>query len=80
MKVAKPLNGVVVLEHQYLPDGVNVLIVPCKGYEEVQDLPKVVECEGTVYGYTGCNSDCNIAYYRDDAMIAIPKVVNAFGF
>ena len=79
MKVAKPINGLVVLEHQCLPDGVNVLIVPCAGYEGVQQLPKVVECEGTVYGYTGWNSDRNVAYYRDDAMLAFPKSVNAFG-
>lgn len=68
MKVAKPLGGVVVLEHQCLPDGVNVLIVPCAGYES----------DGKVYGYTGWNSDRNVAYYRNDAMIALSKSVNAY--
>jgi len=79
---AKPVKAIVVLEFQTLPDGVRVLIVPCSGYDMTTTLPKVVECDGIMYGYTGWNSDRNIAYYRDDAMIAYEttfKQVNAFG-
>lgn len=79
MRVAKPLNGIVVLEYYKLPDGTNEIVVGCNGYEEMQRLPKVVECEGIVYGFTGWNSDRNVAYYRDDALLAFPKQLNAFG-
>lgn len=58
-------NSIQVLGCEVLPDGDKVLIVPANnGWDSVKKLPGGLEYEGNSYGYTGWNSDRNVAYYK----------------
>lgn len=63
-------GAVAVLSLETLPDGVQVVTVPCADYDAVQALPRAIELGGVRYGRTGWNSDRFIAYFRSDATIA----------
>ena len=69
------IKGFVIQSQETLPDGVKVLISACVDYNDFKRLPKVVSCEDVLYGKTGWNSDKYIAYYRNDAKIAL--VINS---
>lgn len=62
--------------HEHLPNGVHVLTVKVTGWEDVQNLPKVIAYAPVSwgpeihFGFTGWNSDSLVAYYRCDAPIA----------
>ena len=69
---ATPVPGAVaVLSLETLPDGVQVVTVPCDDYAAVKALPVAIELGGVRYGRTGWNSDTHVAYYRNDATFAI---------
>jgi len=56
--------------HETLPNGVNVIILPLGEGVTFSKLPQVISYEGRLYGKTGWNSDRQVCYYRDDAHIA----------
>jgi len=72
--MANKVKAVRVLSVEQLPDGVTVLLVPCADHSEFRRLPHVVSRDGTYYGRTGWNSDREVAYFRDDAEVAINAV------
>jgi hypothetical protein len=51
-------------------DGETFLHVDCADYSVFSSLPQVVECDGTICGLTGWNSDHGEAYYKSGALIA----------
>lgn len=59
-----------VLGHEQLPNGVQVVTVPCNDYSDLYRLPPAVEYKGVRYGMTGWNSDRHVAYFRTDANLA----------
>ncbi len=59
-----------VLSTETLPNGVDVLTIPCADSDVLATLPAAVEHAGTLYGRTGWNSDRCVAYFRSDASIA----------
>ena len=69
---AQSIDAVPVLEAQTLPNGVQVLLVPCGDYDAMRHLPGAVVYKGRRYGKTGWNSDSFVAYYRTDAALARP--------
>ena len=72
MTLANPLKAIVITSSQTL-DGVCVLETSCHNYDEFVALPRVVYCTilgRSIFGKTGWNSDRNVAYYRDDAVVA----------
>ena len=71
MLTAQPVNALPIIEAQTLPNGVKVLLVPCIDYDALRALPAAVAFEGVKFGRTGWNSDSHVAYYRNDALIAL---------
>jgi hypothetical protein len=68
------VDAVRVLGRETLPNGVQVLTVPCsEAYETFKTLPVALDFEGARYGKTGFNSDARVAYYRTDAALAWAK-------
>jgi len=72
MKTATPVKAITILEAQTLPNGVKVLLVPCKSYKALEKLPDALQYDNQVYGCTGWNSDSKVAYYRTDKAVAFP--------
>lgn len=61
--------------HVVLSDSppVNVLEAPCPSVEYYNRMPAVINCFAVSYKYfvkTGWSSDHNVAYYRDDRLVA----------
>ena len=66
--LAKPLKDALqVRRAEKLPDGVGVVMLDCRDYDEYRRTPSGLEYGGVVYGRTGWNSDKHIVYYRTDA-------------
>lgn len=72
--VSEAVGGVVVIRAETLPDGVQVLVVPCGEHaEDYERMPQAVEHGGLLYGRTGWDSDKLVAFYRTDAVVALPR-------
>jgi hypothetical protein len=83
-KLAKPVNGAIVIQVAQFYDGELVLETVCRGYDHYVSLPDVVEYQGeaslplagfvkvsaTVCGKTGWSSDSGYACYKSGACIA----------
>lgn len=64
-------NVVQVLSCEALPDGDKVLTIPVNdGWDSVRKLPGGLQYEGIAYGFTGWNSDTNVAYYKTSKKFA----------
>lgn len=71
MQANKVKDAITIVARTILPDGVTVLETACADYDTFRTLPRVIDCDGYVYGLTGFNSDQGYAYYRDDARTAV---------
>lgn len=63
-------SAIAVLSLETLPDGVQVVTVPCADFAALEALPQAIELEGQHYGRTGWNSDRFVAYFRSDKAVA----------
>jgi hypothetical protein len=70
---ASEVKAVRVLEECILPNGVRAFKASCVDYDSFRALPNVVELGGVLFGLTGWNSDDCVAYYRNDARVALEK-------
>lgn len=74
MKAKAIENTLNVLSCVTLPDGDKCLTVPAYlGWDSVKNLPAALEFDGRTYGYTGWNSDRNVAYYKTSKGFATMK-------
>lgn len=71
MNATVVVSAITVNEVQTLPNGVQVCIVPCSGYDAFKALPAAIDFEDKRYGLTGWNSDRYVAYYRTDRAVAM---------
>lgn len=67
------LKEFIITGEEILPDGVKVLITSCNDFNHYDNLPAIVAYDRYLYGKTGWNSDKCVAYYRDDAKIALAQ-------
>lgn len=70
---AKPVVGAVVIKQVDRHASTTCLTTTCPDYDAYKALPDAVEFGGAVFGKTGWNSDRGDAYYKSDAMVAMPQ-------
>lgn len=67
---AKARSDLLTLQSLFRFDDIWFAECDCNDYDHYKSLPNVIEAQGHVLGKSAWNSERNIAYYRDDKIIA----------
>lgn len=70
MKAKAIENTFRVQDIERMPNGVECVIVAGCTYDTLCAFPAGIEVAGKAYGWTGWDSDRNVAYYRSDKRFA----------